>query len=458
VLGLLEQQDNPASYANLLRKAKILRSQGAYFNHKMGNLVKAKELYNESLAICRKIENNLEIAACLDSLGWITGIKENVSIGMKYIEQALSIKMQYGYAFGIGFSLLIQGSLYSRKGQLSVALMKLKEGLNRFNEISNDFYSAIIQGQIAVVFYLQGEYLPGIKHIEHALASYRTLLHTTQLSLRVVSMLSSMEASAFRIMGNLYHYQGKLKTALKSYEKALTLFEKNEDYWVHAACLFELICLLDDMDEIEWIKTYSKQLKSLVENLDNKGGVEAQNWVRISQAIILKANSRFRDQAKAQSLLLQVVDEPLHNMETTLIAILKLIELYLRELKFAGNETVLQDTLMLLSRLQEIATDQNAIHLSVYSQVFQAKLLLIQGKLETASDLLNLTAETAKNHNLGTIHTKVLQEQTQLFQDMAKWQELIASNASLHDRMAIAQLQDYLLEVKKVVHLRTDTG
>jgi hypothetical protein len=144
--------------------------------------------------------------------------------------------------------------------------------------------------------------------------------------------------------------------------------------------------------------------------------------------------------------------------ETKILATLNLCELLLFELKASPDEVteeneVFQEVRSLIKTLSSFAKQKHSSLVLVDVTMLQAKFALIEGNLSTAMQLLDQAKITAEKNGLQQLHKRISREENLLKSQLSTWENLIKKNAPLQERLAQAQLEEYLLEAKKMVNL-----
>lgn len=78
--------------------------------------------------------------------------------------------------------------------------------------------------------------------------------------------------------------------------------------------------------------------------------------------------------------------------------------------------------------------------------ILQAKVDLIEGNANRASNKLEKALQIAEEKDLIHLADQVRKEQATLKNELKKWQEFVDRNASLQERVAFAEIEEYLHE------------
>jgi hypothetical protein len=136
-------------------------------------------------------------------------------------------------------------------------------------------------------------------------------------------------------------------------------------------------------------------------------------------------------------------------------AMLNICELLLFEIKSSPDEImneneVFQEFKQLLNNLASLAQQQHSFPLIVDVTILQAKLALIEGNLTKTMQLLAQAKITAEEKKLQFLYIRVIREENHLKTQLSAWENLIKKNAPLKERLAQAQLEEYIVKARKI--------
>jgi tetratricopeptide (TPR) repeat protein/DNA-binding CsgD family transcriptional regulator len=172
-----------------------------------GDLDKAETMILETIEMNKQIADSVGLAISLDFLGMVHQNKGNYSIALKHIHDGLDIfqKVQDSIRLADSYVHLaaIEANLQNRKKSIEYNLIALKI-YEHFNDI---YYQSQALNDIGQTYLLLEDYENAKSFLERGLKK-------------------SMEANSRSISGTIYTNLGKLQIAMKEPEKSLEYFQK----------------------------------------------------------------------------------------------------------------------------------------------------------------------------------------------------------------------------------------
>ena len=111
---------------------------------------------------------------------------------------------------------------------------------------------------------------------------------------------------------------------------------------------------------------------------------------------------------------------------------------------------------MLIEKFYDLGQEQQSYSVLIEALILRAKFALIGGSIESALKFLDQAQLIAKEKDLSILGDKVRNEQSQLKEELEKWQNLLQTSASIQERLKLANLEEYVKNAQKVITLRTD--
>ncbi len=136
----LERTDDDLQNAT---RAKALRLAGI-LSEERGLYGRAAELYEEGLALYRRLGDREGVASSLNSLGTLAYITGDVARGLELTEKALAVKRELGDARGVMISLNNLAEMTLMAGDLTQALALFEECLKMCREQEDGYGVAIV--------------------------------------------------------------------------------------------------------------------------------------------------------------------------------------------------------------------------------------------------------------------------------------------------------------------------
>jgi tetratricopeptide (TPR) repeat protein len=242
-------------------------------------------------------------------------------------------------------------------------------------------------------------------------------------------------------IASIYQKKNELDTALEYFERSLVILEKADVKADIAYVLYRLIIVSLDLEEIIKAKDYLIGLQLINEQEENK---IVDLYSRLSKALILKNSSRRNNLTKAEEILEEIVEEDIIIHELTVRALFNLSELLLDELRHTSKEEILEELEEKVGKLMKIAEEQESYTLLAETFWLSAQLALIRLDLKKARNLLVHAQIIAEKKGLERLARKISSEHDQLLGQLAQWEELIANDASITERVKVASLDELI--------------
>lgn len=375
-----------------LREARLSNQRGIVYWRK-GNLEQALHHFQRSLALNEAIGDKVQMAFILNNIGLIHEGHGDLDRALDFFSQSLSLfGKEKVVRIWVASALLNIGRVYRLKGDLNEALQKIHEGLKLSEKVSS----------------------------------------------------KEVMRYSHELLGETYKQKGELHRARQYLEKSLTLSEEMGDPLDVSGVLFTLISVTVEQQELTWARQYLERLKTISSQEDN---AVINQMTRLAEALLLKASPRIRSLGKAEELLAQIVDEKIVAHELTVIALLNLCELLLLELKTFGAPEVLAELESLVNRLLDISEVQRSWWLQAEAYLFRSQLALLRLDLEEARSQMRLAQVIADKMGLHRLARVISLEHDQLLDRLDQWHSLIEQQASMQDRVELAQLEQLVVRM-----------
>ncbi len=461
-------EENSKEYK--LRKVKLLRMKGVC-NKATGDQKATDKNLNESLALSKEIEEDLETAKTIDRIAMYT-YHNNPDKASKLLKQSLDIRKAIGNKYYIAQTLNRLGIIYSNKGHLEESLAYYVNSYEMSKDYENKDFSAITNMNIGNIYQKKGMLNSSLDHYfnamkeakevdnKHMIAAclynissiYRTrgelddaleYLKQCKTHFTELNFLSGLAAS-YQSMGIIYYSKGDYEKSTELFTRSFELREKEKSFTGAASSLFYLIILSLDKGLLEKAKIYHEKLERINEKEDNKLIHQKFN---IAEALLLKTSSRTPKRAKAEELLRNVIEEEVIDHTITTIAYLNLCDLLLEELRIIGDQDVFNELGTLIDQLFEIAKKQYSFSLMAETYWLKSQLALIDLDLKKAKNLLIQAQLIAEEKELHRLALKISKEHDELINQMDKWNAILQKEASLSERLHLTNFNKILAKI-----------
>lgn len=410
---------------------------GAIYADK-GELDIALHHFQKSLGIGKEIENRQFIAWNTNQIAKINCTKGELNRALELHKTSIKITEEIGDNMGLAWAFNSLSTLYQLKGELDLALECAQNSLNLADKVGSKFLIAWSLGVFGEIYSKKGELNLALEHYQDSLVIFEEIGNTQSI------------AQSLDRIGEIYHSKGEFEAALQYYTKSIAIYNKIKDYVIFGDNIFmgrevshyHLIKLNIDTNNLEKAAGYVQKLEIINNKEDNK---RIHQIYRISSAMLLKTSKRTIKKADAQRIFQQIAEEEIINYELTVAAMLNLCELLLEELQTSGDEEVLDEVKEWSNRLSRIAKTQHSYVLLIETYLLQSKLALLELDLPKAQDLLDQALLLSNEKNLGKLKAIITVEQESLQKQLSKWEQILAQQPSMNEILELTQL-DTLIE------------
>ncbi|MFX1251678.1 MAG: tetratricopeptide repeat protein [Promethearchaeota archaeon] len=434
--------------------------------------------YQQALVLAEASGDPDLIATTLNNLGVIHWEKEKFDKALDYHQRALAVGEETNNLWSIGYLLNNIGDDYRNKGELDTALKYYQRSFAIRKELDNPSSTASGLTTISWIYWAKGELDTALDYRQKAL----TILETTGDLRGISNTLSSIGrvhrakdeldsaldyyqravalqkklvhpkyvAQSYTAIGEVYRAKNNPDMALSYFQQALAIQKLGEWHLATSQTLLFLILLSLDQQEHAPAQTYLTQLQELSDRMPNK-------WIdlrtQLAKALVLKRSPRMVDKTQAQTMLRKIVSDEILDFDYTALAMIHLCDLLVLEVKSFGASEAWEEIKALTQQLSVKAKEQHSFVLIGEALLLQAKFVTIEGELQQALEYFAQARLLAEEKNLGLLAQKVAVEENRFKSEFEKWQKLIQRNASLHERLKQAELEDYIQKAQKLVDL-----
>ncbi|MFX1573670.1 MAG: tetratricopeptide repeat protein [Promethearchaeota archaeon] len=390
------QKKNSPHY-NML-KALIAQNKGYYYFWSLENRDLGLKYLEESLSLRKIYSSKVEIAMGFYGVGSVLyGHTGEFNRALEYLEQGLTFAYESGNKWAIIMILNVLGNLYSSKGELDRAIGYYKDGLERAKEINN----------INLVMYL--------------------LMDIT----------------------DLYREKCEFDLALDYLEQAITKCEEIENQR-------DLVALYATAIDLFLAKSDRKQAQEYFRHIEYISKQTNDKWINLVvllyNALLLEASSKFRDKIRAQEKLRQILKEENLSYLFEVYTLTHLCDLLFTELRITNEIEIVQEIKPLITRLREIAEKSNSYRTLCESYLLQAKFALLELDINTARRLFTQSTQIAKRYELKQLIQKISDENKEFIEKVDLWEHLKEIEAPLSDRLKLIRLDP---EFESIIRRRT---
>jgi tetratricopeptide (TPR) repeat protein len=338
--------------------------------------------------------------------------------------------------------------LESEKGNIPGRFELLEESLEIFQAINAQQGMAWIcawQGQ----YLLQaGDFLSAQSKFSQAIELFKSIGEPQGLSL------------VDSLIGLMLYQQGKSEQAEEILEEAFDSSLQIQNPTIFSYCFLPLVFLYIESNRRSKAQECFLKYQELSKTVSNEI-VKLQG--SLVEAILLKSSSRFIDKGRAQQIFLKLLEDaysekyptqpqvlPTSDKDFSFLIVYHLIDLYIEEYKLTEDEKIMLEAQQLIDNHIQHVHDQKFSPKLAELSFLKGKLLIIDGEIEEALEILEQVKQDANTNNFHRMEEKVGMEITKIEKEYQKWDAAV----SIRDRIEKVQVEEYLKEAQQIIGLR----
>jgi predicted ATPase/DNA-binding XRE family transcriptional regulator len=209
----LEENDASGHPVGGIVRAKALHGMGQLAFGK-GDLARAVELFEESLALYRESGDEGGVAIVMVQLGQIARTRGEHGRALALSDEGLALSRKLGDRMGAAIALNTLGCIERQRGDAESAMARHEESLALFMELGHDRAVAYTLTNLALAALEHGEFERALALHEESLALYQRLGDKTGMALVLVNL------------GDAAREQGDHGRAVALYDEALGLYRE----------------------------------------------------------------------------------------------------------------------------------------------------------------------------------------------------------------------------------------
>jgi hypothetical protein len=376
---------------------------------------------------------------------------------------------------------LLKGRILCRTHQLPEAINYTQQILQE-SQIQGDlisYFDALLI--LAYAYILKGNLSQGETILIQAEELFEKLEVASEIYLR------EKESYMVRIRANLVALRGDTHLSLKLNEKALELAKDSEDKDLKVTCLVNLSEGYQILGEYDKAIYYAKRalevpypillmwrLGILIESLLCKNDIvnakfyfqkmsdlrdkdifEADNRdYHYYKALILKTSLRAKDRVKAEEIFKDIIEEG-ENVDFPIMfrSLYNICGLFLIELRITNDIDIINEIKPYIAKLLKYSESQQSYLILAETYLLQAKLSLLTFNIKEAKQFLIQAQQIAERYGLKLLAIKISNEHDELLKQLAIWENLEKSEATLNERLKLARINEQMEDMlrKRVV-------
>ena len=193
--------------------ATCLNNIGAIYKA-LGQHDKALERFQRALAIDRNLGKEAEVAVGLSNIGEVYRAWGQYGKALEHFQRALEISRKIGDEANVASCLNVNGRVYFALGQYDKALERCQRALAIARKLGQEAEVAVGLNNMGAVYQAWGQYDKALEHFQRALAIDRKLGKETEVAVGLSNI------------GAVYRAWGQYDKALEHYQQALAIDRK----------------------------------------------------------------------------------------------------------------------------------------------------------------------------------------------------------------------------------------
>ena len=254
------KEQTQADSAKRKGHAVALHQVGIY-QQKRGEYTKARQYYQDSLAIDRELGDRSRIGISLHQLGMLAQYQGDYSQAKQYYQDSLAIDRERGHRSGIAISLHQLGVLSHLQGDYSQAKQYYEDSVAISRELGDRSGISKSLHQLGTLAQDQGDYAQAKQYYEDSLATLREFGDRGGIS------------KSLHQLGNVTYLQGDYTQAKQYYEDSLAILRELGDRSGIAISLHQLGMLEQDQDDYAQAKQYYEDSLAILRELGDRSGI-----------------------------------------------------------------------------------------------------------------------------------------------------------------------------------------
>lgn len=425
------------------RKSDVLQwLVGKYYNGKgnyywdIGNLNEANKFYNKSLEISTVIENEIEIARSLNNLGNINYRKGNYELALQNYEMNLEIKRQSCSSIDVSPALSNIGAVYLDMGRLKDALSYFQESLDSINRNEKSDLSAIAfrYSNIGYIHGLVGNLSDALSYFENAILIYKEIDN------------EYLRARTTGYLGHTLYSLNCQEEAENNLERSLTILEEFENDYEISKVLYTLIIVKIELNKISEAKGLLVKFNNIVKS--NTNDIIKMRF-QLADAMISMNHSRLTDKFKAFDTFNEIIKNPKMNELIKNEARVGICEILLMEYKIIENADIIEEISTIIGQIYKYGQREHAFPYLIKSLEFKSKVLIKQGKIGKALEILEIGEFYADERNLNLEKTRLEKVRQQIIQNSSVREVFHKRFDGNYQDNQNREIIEYLEELKK---------
>ncbi len=213
--------------------------------------------------------------------------------------------------------------------------------------------------------------------------------------------------------------KGEYAAALNKFQNALEIDSKFQNNYILAESYYYIIIIHLEMGNIKLAKKIFEDFSNIASRSNN---LIVEQRYDIANALLLKQSKRYRDKARSEEILENVVNGKMLDFIIHVEAVFNLCNLLLEELQTTGEAVILAEINDLLDTLLIHAEQENSHIITIKVYLIKSQLYLIKLDIVRAKEFLDMANNLSEIKNFKLLDKKISMLYDDLLSIEEEWQ------------------------------------
>lgn len=403
------------------------------------NKQKSKNLQLEAIQIFREINHPAQLAWSLMNYGAFISGNRNYEQALTFYLESLEIREKIGNKNQIFWSLNNIGGNYASLDKLDKALEYFEKCYKIAKELGNNSLILMTYHNRISTYIDYGD----LEKTEYYFKEY------IELPKNINERVQPLWVTYFK--AHIYRMKGQIQEVLDCSNQIIRMVEENENFRNIEALVVGYVYKITFLLELKELKQANENLQRIKYHLDKITDEIMhsiiEQYYKLGEALILKNSLRMKEKVKAQEFFESCIEDKDFTSTSWQknLSMINLCDLYLEELSTYGDNRTLSDLTDLLTKMK--MNSSNNYYLMIKTIIIQAKLALVDGKIQKAEELFTDALSNAREKNLTVLENEIKEEQNQI----NDWYKFSNNESTFLERLQKAQISNYVKEAEKYI-------
>lgn len=312
---------------------------------------------------------------------------------------------------------------------------KLLQALEFAQQLNNAQYIGMIRNILSAFNRVRGQY---DKALQYALTASTFAAQAKDLP---------TQAFIHGNLGLISLAKGNKVKGIEYLDKGIELANQVKKYDFAIEIMFQKFYVNFLDKNIEKALNTSREIQTLAakESTD-----EILNYAKLTKALQFTLYPRLYAKFTGQKMLQELIDIPF-DFELKVIIIEQLLIILFKELEIYEQKEVMDEIDELINKLSILAEQHKSVNYKVISLLLQAKFTLLNKQPVKSKQILDEAKELVSKIQNNTLLNRINKEIVDFNTTINEWRALIEKNRPLTESIKDADIENYLIEVSRIM-------